>query len=141
MRAVQKGIKRLSMLREDELMAEAKTLGAPFEIVQQLARTGRLPVPNFAAGGVATPADAALMVQLGAESVFVGSGIFEVGLDLKPEEQRRDQLRTAQAIVKAVTNFNRPEVLAEVSAGLPKAMKGVASESIAEDQQLARRGW
>jgi pyridoxal 5'-phosphate synthase pdxS subunit len=141
MRSVQKSIKRLSMLREDELMAEAKTLAAPFEVVQQVARTGKLPVPNFAAGGVATPADASLMVQLGAEAVFVGSGIFEVGLDQKPEEQRRDQLRMAQAIVKAVANYNRPEVLAEVSAGLPKAMKGLSMESIAEDQQLAKRGW
>jgi pyridoxal 5'-phosphate synthase pdxS subunit len=141
MRSVQKGMKRLAMLREDELMAEAKTLGAPFEVVQQVARTGKLPVPNFAAGGVATPADASLMMQLGAEAVFVGSGIFEVGLDQKPEEQRRDQLRMAQAIVKAVANYNRPEVLAEVSAGLPRAMKGLSMESIAAEQQLAKRGW
>jgi pyridoxal 5'-phosphate synthase pdxS subunit len=141
MRSVQKSIKRLSMLREDELMSAAKTLKAPFEVVQQVARTGKLPVPNFAAGGVATPADASLMVQLGAEAVFVGSGIFEVGLDQKPEEQRRDQLRMAQAIVKAVANYNRPEVLAQVSAGLPKAMKGLSMEAIAEDQQLAKRGW
>jgi len=141
MRSVQKSIKRLSMLREDELMAEAKSLGAPFEVLQQVARTGKLPVPNFAAGGVATPADASLMVQLGAESVFVGSGIFEISMDLKPEEQRRDQLRMAQAIVKSVANYNRPEVLAEVSAGLPKAMKGVSVDTIAPDQQLAKRGW
>ena len=141
MRAVQKAIKRLSMLRDDELTAESKGLGAPLEVVQQVARTGRLSVPNFAAGGVATPADASLMMQLGAEAVFVGSGIFEVGLDLKPEEQRRDQLRMAQAIVKSVANYNRPEVLAEVSAGLPKAMKGLSLETLADDQQLARRGW
>ena len=141
MRSVQKSIKRLSMLREDELMAEAKALGAPFEIVQQVARTGKLPVPNFAAGGVATPADASLMVQLGAEAVFVGSGIFEISMDLKPDEQGRDQLRMAQAIVKAVANYNRPEVLAEVSAGLPRAMRGVSVETIAPDQQLAKRGW
>jgi pyridoxal 5'-phosphate synthase pdxS subunit len=141
MRAVQKGIKRLAMLREDELTAEGKTLGASLEVLQSVARTGKLPVPNFAAGGVATPADAALMMQLGAEAVFVGSGIFEVGLDLKPEEQRRDQLRTAQAIVKAVANFSRPEILAEVSAGLPRPMKGLSMDVIAEEQQLARRGW
>ena len=142
MRSVQKSIKRLSMLREDELMAEAKVLGAPFEIVQQVARTGKLPVPNFAAGGVATPADASLMVQLGAEAVFVGSGIFEVGMDEKTEAgQRRDQLRMAQAVVKAVTNYNRPEVLAEVSTGLPQAMRGISMETIAPDQQLAKRGW
>ncbi len=142
MRSVQKSIKRLSMLREDELMAEAKNLGAPFEIVQQVARTGKLPVPNFAAGGVATPADASLMVQLGAEAVFVGSGIFEVGMDEKTEAgQRRDQLRMAQAVVKAVTNYNRPEVLTEVSTGLPPAMRGISMETIAPDQQLAKRGW
>jgi pyridoxal 5'-phosphate synthase pdxS subunit len=90
---------------------------------------------------VATPADASLMMQLGAEAVFVGSGIFEVGMDLKPEEQRREQLRMAQAIVKAVANWNRPEVLAEVSEGLPKPMRGVSPESIPEEQQLAKRGW
>ncbi len=141
MRAVQKGLKRLTTLRDDELMAESKALGAPFEVVRQVARTGSLTVPNFAAGGVATPADAALMMQLGAESVFVGSGIFEVGLDLRPEDQRREQLRMAQAIVKAVTHYNRPEILAEISEGLPKAMRGVSMEAIPEDQQLARRGW
>ena len=142
MRSVQKSIKRLSMLRDDELMAEAKNLGAPFEVVQLVARTGKLPVPNFAAGGVATPADASLMVQLGAESVFVGSGIFEVGMDEKTEAgQRRDQLRMAQAVVKAVTNFNRPEVLTEASTGLPQAMRGISMETIAPDQQLAKRGW
>jgi pyridoxal 5'-phosphate synthase pdxS subunit len=141
MRAVQKGIKKLASLRDDELMAEAKALGAPFEVVKQVAKTGKLPVPNFAAGGVATPADAALMVQLGAEAVFVGSGIFEVGLDLKPEDQRRDQLRTAQAVVKAVTNYDRPEILAEISEGLPRAMRGIANDAIPEEQQLAKRGW
>jgi pyridoxal 5'-phosphate synthase pdxS subunit len=141
MRAVQKGLKRLTTLREDELMAESKQLGAPFEVVRQCARTGRLPVPNFAAGGVATPADASLMVQLGAEAVFVGSGIFDVGQDQKPEEARRDQLRMAQAIVKAVANYDRPEVLAEISEGLPKAMRGLSMESIPDEQQLAKRGW
>ncbi len=139
MRAVQKGIKRLAALREDELMAEAKSLGAPFEVVQQVARTGKLPVPNFAAGGVATPADAALMVQLGAESVFVGSGIFEVGLDKK--DAREEQLRMAKAIVQAVTHYNRPELLAELSEGLPAPMRGVSLEGLPEEQQLARRGW
>jgi pyridoxal 5'-phosphate synthase pdxS subunit len=141
MRAVQKGLKRLATLREDELMAESKALSAPFEVVRQVARTGRLPVPNFAAGGVATPADAALMMQLGAEAVFVGSGIFEVGLDLRPEDQRQEQLRMAKAIVRAVAHYDRPEILAEVSAGLPKAMRGLALEAIPDEQQLARRGW
>jgi pyridoxal 5'-phosphate synthase pdxS subunit len=141
MRAVQKGIKKLTTLREDELMAESKNLGAPFEVVRQIARTGKLPVPNFAAGGVATPADAALMVQLGAESVFVGSGIFEVGLDEEPKKAREQQLQVAQAIVKAVANYNRPELLAAISEGLPKPMRGLSMESIPEEQQLAKRGW
>ena len=141
MRAVQKGIKHLGTLRDDELMAEAKKLGAPFEIVRGVARSGKLPVPNFAAGGVATPADAALMVELGAESVFVGSGIFEVGLDLEPKRQRKEQLRMAQAIVKAVTHHDRPDLLAELSTGLPQPMRGVAMEAIPETEQLAKRGW
>jgi pyridoxal 5'-phosphate synthase pdxS subunit len=141
MRAVQTGIKHLTTLRDDELMAEAKKLGAPFEIVRGVARSGKLPVPNFAAGGVATPADAALMVELGAESVFVGSGIFEVGLDLEPKRQRKEQLRMAQAIVKAVTHHDRPDLLAELSTGLPQPMRGVAMEAIPETEQLAKRGW
>jgi len=141
MRSVQKGLKRLTTLRDDELMAEAKTLEAPYEIVRQVARSGRLPVPNFAAGGVATPADAALMVELGAEAVFVGSGIFEVGLDLGGDESREQQLRMAKAIVKAVTHHDRPEILAEISEGLPKAMRGISMEAIPDDQQLAKRGW
>ena len=141
MRAVQQGIKHLTTLREDELMAEAKRLGAPFEIVRQVANTGRLPVPNFAAGGVATPADAALMIHLGAEAVFVGSGIFEIGLDGRADEQRAEQLRMAKAIVQAVTHHDRPDLLAQMSEGLPKAMRGVSMEAIPEDQQLAKRGW
>jgi pyridoxal 5'-phosphate synthase pdxS subunit len=141
MRTVQKGLKKLASLRDDELMAEAKELGAPFEIVRQIARTGKLPVPNFSAGGCATPADAALMMQLGAEAVFVGSGIFEVGLDEEPKKAREQQLQVAQAVVKAVTNYNRPEILAEVSEGLPRPMRGLSMESIPEEHQLAKRGW
>jgi pyridoxal 5'-phosphate synthase pdxS subunit len=142
MRTVQRELRRLAGLRDDELMAAAKQLGAPYEIVRQVkALGGRLPVPNFAAGGVATPADASLMMQLGAESVFVGSGIFEVGLELKPEEQRREQLRMARAIVQAVANYDDPELLARISAGLPRAMKGVAAESVPPEAQLAKRGW
>jgi pyridoxal 5'-phosphate synthase pdxS subunit len=141
MRSVTGEIRRLVASPEDTLMAESKRLGAPYEWVRQVARTGKLPVPNFAAGGVATPADAALMMMLGAEAVFVGSGIFEVGQDLKPEEARRNQRRMAEAIVKAVANYNRPEVLAELSEGLPQAMRGVSMESIPDDQQLAKRGW
>ncbi len=141
MRAVMKEIRRLQGLRDDELMAAAKQLGAPYEIVQQVKELGKLPVPNFAAGGVATPADASLMMQLGAESVFVGSGIFEVGLDLKPEEQRHEQLRMARAIVQAVANYDKPELLAQLSEGLPKAMKGISLEAIPAEEQLAKRGW
>ena len=103
-------------------MAEAKTLGAPFELVRQVATTGKLPVPNFAAGGVATPADAALMMQLGAEAVFVGSGIFEVGLDGKPEgASGASSCAWRSAIVQAVTHYDRPEILAAISEGLPQA--------------------
>ena len=141
MRAVQKEIRRLHDLRDDELMAAAKQLGAPYEVVKQVKELGKLPVPNFAAGGVATPADASLMMQLGAESVFVGSGIFEVGLDLEPERARQEQLRMARAIVQAVANYDKPEILAEISEGLPHAMKGVAAESVPPEEQLAKRGW
>ncbi len=141
MRAVTRALRALGTLGDDERMAEAKKLGAPVELIREVGKSGKLPVPNFAAGGVATPADAALMVQLGAESVFVGSGIFEVGQDQKPEEARREQLRMAQAIVKAVTNWNRPQVLAEISEGLPRAMKGLSLEGLPEEQQLAKRGW
>ena len=164
MRAVQQELRRIQGLRDDELMATAKHLGAPYEIVLQVKALGRLPVPNFAAGGVATPADASLMMQLGAESVFVGSGIFEVGPDVESEEikkelaalepekreerrarliaqQRENQLRMARAIVQAVANYDKPEILAQLSEGLPKAMKGIAAESIPAGEQLAKRGW
>jgi pyridoxal 5'-phosphate synthase pdxS subunit len=141
MRAVTRNIRMLTTLTDDELMAEAKRLGAPYELVRQVARTGRLPVPNFAAGGVATPADAALMMRLGAEAVFVGSGIFDVGVDGKPEDARKDQLRMGKAIVRAVTDWNKPDVLAEISEGLPRAMRGLLMEQIPEADQLAKRGW
>ena len=143
MRAVQQEIRRIQGLRDEELMAAAKQLGAPYEIVLQVRALGKLPVPNFAAGGVATPADASLMMQLGAESVFVGSGIFEVGDPdpKKQEEKRRDQLRMARAIVQAVANYDKPEILAQLSEGLPKAMKGIAVAAIPAGEQLAKRGW
>ena len=141
MRSVVRSIRTLAALADDELMSEAKELGAPFELVKQVARSGKLPVPNFAAGGIATPADASLMMQLGAESVFVGSGIFELGLDLRPEEQRREQLRMAEAIVKSVTHYREPAVLAQISEGLPHGMKGLSMEAIPDDLKLAKRGW
>jgi pyridoxal 5'-phosphate synthase pdxS subunit len=131
MRAVMRSLKLLTTLAEGELMAEAKKLGAPLELVRQVARTGKLPVPNFAAGGVATPADAALMMLLGAEAVFVGSGIFKSD----------DPDRRARAIVQAVANYNRPEVLAQVSQGLGVPMKGLSVRDLTEEQLLARRGW
>ena len=142
MRAVVSHMKRLTTLTADELMAEAKTLGAPFELVREVARTGRMPVPNFAAGGVATPADAALMMKLGAEAVFVGSGIFEVGdPDKSREIRRKDQQKMAQAIVQAVANWDRPDLLKEISTGLPQAMRGISLETLSEGELLAKRGW
>ena len=140
MRAVVSAMKRLTTLTADELMAEAKTLGAPFELVREVAKTGKLPVPNFAAGGVATPADAALMMKLGAEAVFVGSGIFEVGDPDKPQG-KKDQTKMAQAIVQAVANWDRPDLLKEISTGLPQAMRGISLETLSEGELLAKRGW
>ena len=117
MRAVQKGIRELQSMRTDELFAAAKELRAPYDIVKQTAELGELPVPNFSAGGVATPADASLMRQLGAQAVFVGSGIFK---SENPE-------RYAKAIVKATTHYDNPEILAEVSAGLGEPMRGTSA--------------
>jgi pyridoxal 5'-phosphate synthase pdxS subunit len=131
MRAVRDGIARLASLRDEELMTAAKELGAPFELVWEVAKTGKLPVPNFSAGGVATPADAALMMQLGAESVFVGSGIFKSG---NPE------LR-ATAIVSAVVNYRDPKILAEISEDLGAPMVGIGLDELAENQKIAGRGW
>jgi pyridoxal 5'-phosphate synthase pdxS subunit len=131
MRAVQKGIRELHGMRQDELYAAAKELRAPLSVVQQVAELGELPVPNFSAGGVATPADASLMRQLGAQSVFVGSGIFK---SEHPE-------RVARAIVKATTHYDNPEILAEVSAGLGEPMHGLELAEIPVEERLAVRGW
>ncbi|MFN2371974.1 MAG: pyridoxal 5'-phosphate synthase lyase subunit PdxS [Candidatus Krumholzibacteriia bacterium] len=131
MREVTDGIRRLQLMRSDELMAEAKRLGAPYHVVVETAEKGRLPVPNFAAGGVATPADAALMMQLGAETVFVGSGIFA----------SEDPAPRAKAIVDAVTYHDDPVKLMEVSMALGEAMKGRAVNEMAENEKLAGRGW
>ncbi|MEM5948489.1 pyridoxal 5'-phosphate synthase lyase subunit PdxS [Spirochaetia bacterium 38H-sp] len=131
MRTVMGGIRRLTQLGKEELMTEAKILGAPFDLVYEIAQTGKLPVPNFSAGGVATPADAALMVQLGAEAVFVGSGIFK----------SEDPKKRAKAIVEAVTYYNDPKKLAEISRGLGEPMSGIAVRSLDEREQLAKRGW
>jgi pyridoxal 5'-phosphate synthase pdxS subunit len=131
MRAVTSGIRRLGTLLPEERMAEAKGLGAPYELVKLVAETGRLPVPNFAAGGIATPADAALMMALGAESVFVGSGIFKSS----------DPARRAKAIVRATTHWQDAKVVAEVSRGLGEAMHGLEIPQIPESERLAARGW
>jgi pyridoxal 5'-phosphate synthase pdxS subunit len=131
MRAVMDGIRRLQSLPEEELMGEAKDLRAPYELVKELHETGRLPVVNFAAGGVASPADAAMMMQLGADGVFVGSGIFK-----SEEPQRR-----GEAIVKAVTHYNDPKIIAEASRALGEAMRGLEIGSIPKEELLATRGW
>ena len=131
MRAVQSGIKRLGVLGPEELMAEAKALGAPYELVRLVAADGRLPVPNFAAGGIATPADAALMMALGAEAVFVGSGIFKSS----------DPGPRARAMVRATTHWREPKLVAEVSRGLGEPMRGLEIATIPEAERLQARGW
>jgi len=131
MRQLQGDIKQITNLNIEELMAKARDFGAPFDLVKQVAETGKLPVPNFAAGGVATPADAALMMQLGAETVFVGSGIFK----------SVDPVNRAKAIVEAVTYYNDPQKLLEVSSGLKKAMKGINIADIPDEQRMQERGW
>jgi pyridoxal 5'-phosphate synthase pdxS subunit len=131
LRAVGGAIRRLTTLGPEELMAEAKTLGAPYELVRLVAEQGRLPVPNFAAGGIATPADAMLMMALGAESVFVGSGIFK----------SKDPAPRARAIVQATTHWQDPKAVAEASRGLGEAMPGLEIAQIPEAERLARRGW
>ena len=131
MRKVQGGIRRLTNLPPDEMMAEAKQLGAPYHVLLETARLGKLPVPNFAAGGVATPTDASLMMQLGAESVFVGSGIFK-SEDPKPR---------AEAIVQAVTYYDDPQKLLEISLNLGEAMAGLDVAGMKEEEKLASRGW
>jgi pyridoxal 5'-phosphate synthase pdxS subunit len=131
MRAVMDGIRQLVNMPQDELMARAKELGAPFELVEEVRRIEKLPVVNFAAGGVATPADAALMMQLGADGVFVGSGIFKSS---NPEAM-------AKAIVKATTHFRDAKIIAEVSKNLGEAMPGLDIKEIPTEQLLASRGW
>jgi pyridoxal 5'-phosphate synthase pdxS subunit len=131
MRAVMDGIRKLAAAPQEELMAQAKELGAPFELVEEIHRTGKLPVVNFAAGGVATPADAALMMQLGADGIFVGSGIFKSS---NPSAR-------AKAIVKATTHYQDPAIIAEVSKNLGEAMPGLDMKQIKPEELLAIRGW
>ena len=131
MRTVRDDIARLTRLPEEELMTAAKELGAPYDLVWEVAKTGKLPVPNFSAGGIATPADAALMMQLGAESVFVGSGIFKSG----------DPARRAAAIVGAVVHYKDPKKLAELSEDLGEPMVGIGISEIPDSGRMAGRGW
>jgi len=131
LRGIMKGMRRLATLRADELGAEAKTLGAPLEIVREVAKDGKLPVPNFAAGGIATPADAALCMRLGAESVFVGSGIFK----------SEDPAARARAIVQATTHYLDPQKLVEASLELGEAMRGLEISKIGSENLLQVRGW
>ncbi|HYM84485.1 MAG TPA: pyridoxal 5'-phosphate synthase lyase subunit PdxS [Candidatus Dormibacteraeota bacterium] len=131
LRAVLSDIRRLTSMREDELFVAAKELDAPYELVREVARTGKLPVVDFVAGGISTPADAALVMQLGAEGVFVGSGIFK----------SEDPARMANAIVQATPHFDDAKILAEVSKGLGSPMRGLSIESIPEPERLAVRGW
>ncbi len=131
LRAITDGIRRLTILPEEELMAEAKNLGAPYELVKEVRDLGRLPVVLFCAGGVATPADAALVMRLGSDGVFVGSGIFKSA----------DPLRRAKAIVKATTHFQDAKILAEISAGLGEPMRGLEIGTIPSPELMAARGW
>ena len=131
MRRVMDEIRKLKTLPKEELMTMAKELGAPFELLQEVAQKGKLPVVNFAAGGIATPADAALMMQLGADGVFVGSGIFK----------SEDPKNRARAIVEATTHFDNPETLAKVSEGLAAAMKGIEISQLEEAERMQDRGW
>lgn len=131
LRTVNEEIRRLQSAPHEELMTMAKELGAPYELVVEVANTGELPVPNFSAGGVATPADAALMVQLGAQAVFVGSGIFKSS----------DPERRARAVVDAVAHADDPKALAEISAGLGEAMESIDTAAMEAERRLAGRGW
>ena len=131
MRTVMTDIKRVTRLDKEEIVAEAKNIGAPVSLLQQVAKIGKLPVPNFAAGGIATPADASLMMQLGAETVFVGSGIFKSD----------DPAERAKAVVEATTHYQNSAIVAKASKGLKKAMKGLDMSEIAEEDRLQERGW
>jgi len=131
LRAITGEIRLLTTLRDEELMAKAKDLGAPFELVKWVAKNGKLPVPNFSAGGIATPADASLVMQLGAEAVFVGSGIFKSS----------DPAVRAKAIVRATTHYNEPQVIAECSEELGEAMRGIDVAKLKPEELLQTRGW
>jgi pyridoxal 5'-phosphate synthase pdxS subunit len=145
MRQIITEMRQLTVMSEEELFAAAKNHQAPYELVRMVAKAGKLPVPNFSAGGIATPADASMMMQLGAESVFVGSGIFMKGgaiaLDLSVKTEREEAESRARAIVKATTHYDDPKVLAAVSEEMTGAMKGLAVGAIEEKDLLQTRGW
>lgn len=142
MRQIRDEIRRLSGLPEDELYVAAKELQAPYDLVAEVAKAGKLPVVLFTAGGLATPADAAMMMQLGAQGVFVGSGIFKAADPADPiEVQESNALSRAKAIVEATTHFDNPEVIAKVSRGLGPAMVGINVEDLPQPHRLAERGW
>ncbi|MFZ5823786.1 MAG: pyridoxal 5'-phosphate synthase lyase subunit PdxS [Bacillota bacterium] len=130
-RQINSDIRRVVQSPDDELMSLAKELGAPYELVKEVKRLGRLPVPNFSAGGIATPADAALMMQLGAEAIFVGSGIFKSG----------DPAKRARAIVLAAAHYNDPKILAEISENLGEPMVGINITTLKDEEKMAPRGW
>jgi pyridoxal 5'-phosphate synthase pdxS subunit len=145
MRQIVKEMRQLTVMSEEELFAAAKNHQAPYELVRMVAKKGKLPVPNFSAGGIATPADASLMMQLGAEAVFVGSGIFmkdgTTPLDLTVKSEREEAESRATAIVQATTHYQDPKILAEVSEQVKGAMKGLAVAAIEEKDLLQTRGW
>jgi pyridoxal 5'-phosphate synthase pdxS subunit len=146
MRTIVREIKALTVLDETELYAAAKNLQAPYELVRMVAQAGKLPVPNFSAGGIATPADAAMMMQLGAETIFVGSGIFmkdgATPLDLDHNKAEREEaISRAKAIVLAATHFNDPKIVAEASEAITGTMKGLAAAGIEERDRMQTRGW
>jgi pyridoxal 5'-phosphate synthase pdxS subunit len=146
MRQITRELRAITVLREEELYHAAKEHGAPYELIRLVAKTGKLPVPNFSAGGIATPADAALMMQLGAETVFVGSGIFmkerATPLDVEHNQKEREEaVSRAKAIVIATTHFNDPKILAEASEQVTGTMKGLAAAAIEEQHLLQTRGW
>ncbi len=131
LRQIMNGIRELTILTSEQLMSKAKELGAPYEMVRLVAKNGELPVPNFSAGGISTPADASLVMQLGAQAIFVGSGIFK----------SEDPAKRARAIVKAATHYQDPAVLAEVSEGLGQPMRGIDVKSLKEEELMQTRGW
>jgi len=141
-RSVLGEIKKLKVMGKEELMTYAKDHGAPFDLVMYVHENGKLPVPNFAAGGVATPADAALMMQLGVDGVFVGSGIFKSGANSTSDQERRNAWSArAKAIVEATTHYNNAEILAKVSRNLGEAMVGINLDTLADEERMAARGW